>query len=339
MNDAEFQQQVPQVGTATPVAQFTEPPISPAPVKKKRKLLIVAAVIFVLGAVVVGAFFLSVALGADTTRIIPVTRGDYSKTRDEVRATAGEYSKLTLAATDYIEAVASDKETNSTIAAKKESVTKQYQTYIKAYNKLSALAALRDKDVKEAYDSIKIHNSRVIDVVTLVDKSLPTLIAIRQKCPSSKIDLIKADKSKVLQVYNDRMKDCEPLIKELAKAPEFFLSMQGTQMVQDMPKIRADLQSVQQLYSTDFEAYKVVRNSYNKLDTGFDVYTILRKPQAFMLGHVVDPTDPDYIRPGRYADDAGSKFELFLRVLAEKEYGEYEPMPKTEGARIREVLL
>lgn len=212
--------------TVTPPPQATVK----QPMFNKKFLIIGGGVVAVIVAIVAGM----ILFGGPT-------KSDYNDAVTAMKAVRDDYKE--------IDRVARRASSNSLMSGSTESISaeKELKVYRESADKLKELKALRDKEVKEAYDKFLQKHEKFVPYIEDTSKSLVDFVQMNKTCnaiSSSLRSLSTTEKNQAIAEFSKKMQPCEKAIDKLKESKNKTFAEFGDKMsntLKDLKEVATEM--------------------------------------------------------------------------------------------------
>lgn len=279
-NDQETPQVTPSeqpvITPQQPVVQPVQPaqPVTPALPKKSNKglvgLLVGLGVVGLLALIAVICYFV----------FFYISPADYRKAGEQTNTVISNYNKAADASTAYMDAVESASSTDAQISEKKSAYLSSYNAYRDGVKALADERAMRNKDVKKAYDRFAAKNESFVANNDTILEAVPALRQIAVNCDEQKVGQMDTDDlSKLVAAYDAAVGPCVNSMKTLASAKNTDAAKIGKKASTYFDEMRVHIVNMQAAYNakdrTKFEnEYNAFMDKANSFDQDTDVASI-----------------------------------------------------------------
>lgn len=196
-------------------------PQSPMSPKKKKMIVLISSIVGAL--VVIGLVFLILFL-----TVWSVSKKDYQALGEAAQTTRTAYNESSSDFRSFYRAAAAGTASDKA----REDLTASFDTYKQEVAKMADMKAMRDKDVKKAYDTFAEKNKKFETTVEAIIADAPAFAAIGDSCAASNVSKISQSSiDSLLANYDEVVGKCMSDLEKLKESKFTTLQDYATKLL------------------------------------------------------------------------------------------------------------
>lgn len=242
------------------------------PKLSRRGLIAILTTIAVVVVAVIVAVFVYVAQTF-------VSSQDYQRFATQTDVVIANYNSSITATGQYLAALEDADTSEKLLAQKAASATSAYAKYLESVKALATERALKNTDIKQAYDIFISAHDKFVAGNAAMAATLPVIHTISVNCSEEAVgSMDTSNLGKLVASYDKAASPCVDSMKQLAASKDGTAAAAGAQAIKFFDTLRTRVVSMQAAYKADDrDKFKSEYNAFIKKTESFDKDTDITK--------------------------------------------------------------
>lgn len=252
--------------------------------RSRQRLIVLLVAVIVIVALAATALFIYL-------KDFYVSKADYQQFSTQTDTVIARYNTSVTAQGEYFSALRDASASQSSIDKKATSANTAYKAYLDAVTQLGQERALKDEQIKKAYDAFAAQQQRYVAGNQEMESTLPVIRAIALKCSDEAVgSMDTSDLSKLVAAYDKAVTPCVDSMKSLAKSQNADAAEAGKKSLAFFDALRDRVVKMQAAYKADKrDTFKKEYEAFIKKTDSFATDTDISK--ALQYQDAISPAD------------------------------------------------